>query len=125
MGTQISGGNSNPPTKPPGAIQEVTIADAATTPASGYWTKGRRDLVRISVDANFDGTSLSFEVSTDGTNWEQHAWGGNDPHTETISESCEIDPAVFAGCVYIRPVSDAAQSGADCVVTAVFRQFSQ
>lgn len=108
-----------------GRVQALTIADGQTEPASGsYWAKEGRDLVAIHVDSAFDGTALTFDVSYDGgTTWKQHAWGSNDPHTETFTESIGIDPAIFAGPSLIRPVSDAAQSGADCVVTGIFRDF--
>jgi hypothetical protein len=104
-------------------VQEITIADGQTVPST-YFTKEGRDLVAVHVDSAFDGTKLYFEVSYDGgTTWLDHAWGSNNPHEETLTESVGIDPAIFAGCPLIRPYSDAAQSGAACVVTGIFRDF--
>ena len=108
-----------------GRVQALTVADGQTEPAAGsYFTKEGRDLVALHVDSEFDGTYIQFDVSYDaGVSWKQHAFAGTDPHIETFSESTGVDPAVFAGCPLIRPVLSDAQSGADCVVTGIFRDF--
>jgi hypothetical protein len=124
MGTYHPAAESKAAPKATGQrVQEVTIEDGETA-STGYFTKEARDLVAIKVDANFGGTQLTFNVRQPGeTAWNQLAWAGTDPHTETISEAVTVDPAIFAGWGEIQVVSDAAQSGSDCVVTGYFRDF--
>lgn len=106
-----------------GRVQTVTIEDGNTA-STGYFTKEGRDLVALKVDSAFDGTTVQFNVRQPGeTVWNQLAWGGTDPWVETVSEAVTIDPAIFAGWGEIQVESDAAQSGADCVVTGYFRDF--
>lgn len=124
MGTYHPAAESKAAKKTTGQrVQTVTIADGNTA-STGYFTKENRDLVALKVDASFGGTALQFNVRQPGeTTWNQLAWAGTDPHSETLSEAVSVDPAIFAQWGEIQVVADAAQSGADCVVTGYFRDF--
>ena len=111
--------------------QTATIADGQTVAASAF-DKQAHDLCAFEVDTAFDGTNLSFGVAntlaevTAGLTLADDglAWEGTLVEIDCSTyRKQSIDPAKFAMWRYIVPISDTAQSGAACVVTAYFRDF--
>lgn len=112
-------------------VQTVTVEDGETI-ATGYFSKEHRDFCAFEVDTAFDGAAMLFLVTNDidditslQATEDELAWEG-----DQVSIACSatarkqsIDPSKFAMWQYIVPMSDTAQSGADCVVTGYFRDF--
>ena len=114
------------------SYQEITIADGETEPAAGVYIKREHmDLVGIETDAEFDGSKITWygartKALADAGTWVDMNWGGSAKETTiAASSSSGEDPLHFAMYRFLRPVSDAAQDGADTVIGVICRDFTR
>lgn len=93
----------------------VTIADGATE-SSAADLQGT-SLVGMVIPAAFDGASMTFKVSSDGTTYQtfKNLAGTTATAVVAASNSYGIVPADFAGWRFIKLVADTAQTGATVI----------
>lgn len=102
------------------ALLPVTVPDTLTTPAAGLDLKGRV-LVGVFLPAALDGTTLGFTVAETlaGTYVSLMSAGSVVSITVAASRYIALDPDVFRGVRFVKPVVG-AQTGA-AVLTLVAR----
>jgi hypothetical protein len=92
------------------SYESVTIANGQTT--SGAIKIFGTTLCGVVVPASFTGTTLQFQGSHDGTNFNTLYKDGADLSvTVTSSKFVVLQPADFAGVNYLKLVSGSAQTG--------------
>lgn len=99
-------------TKIPPVLQDAVVANGGTTPTAGTDLGGRL-LVGVTIPTGLDGTSLGFAVATelDGTYNTLMYGGAAVSLTVAASRYVALDPGLFAGVRFVKPVL-AAQTGA-------------
>jgi hypothetical protein len=99
----------------------VTIASGAAT--SGALDCDGRTLCGVILPAEFDGTALTFSVSTTlaGTYYSLCDGGAAYSITVAASQYVRLDPAIFAGVRFIKFTSGTNQATTDTILTAVLR----
>lgn len=95
----------------------VTIADTATE--SDAADLNGTSLVGYTLPSGFDGTTLTFKVSTDNVTFFDFYNTNNTQVTHTVAASRAIGifPTDFAGWRYVKFVAGTSQSTTDTVIT--------
>lgn len=93
-------------------LQTTVVPDAGTTPVAGT-DLGGRTLVGVTIPAGLEGTTLTFTVATalGGTYNTLQTAAGAYSITVAASRYVALDPNVFAGVRFVKPVLG-AQTGA-------------
>jgi hypothetical protein len=89
----------------------ATIANGATV--SGAVDLGAATVTGIQMPAAFTGTTLTFQVSADGSTYVPLYDSSGTLQSMTVAVSCgySLNPTVFAGWPYLKVVSGSAQVG--------------
>ena len=92
-------------------LQDAVVPNAGTTPAAGTDLGGRL-LVGVTIPAGLDGTSLGFAVAAtlNGTYNTLMYGGAAVSITVAASRYVALDPGLFAGVRFVKPVL-ATQTG--------------
>lgn len=101
---------------------DETIANGATTTSARLVAS--ETLVGIIFPSTLTGTAVSFLASVDGTNYHAvyDATGTAVSVAVVASAYRALDPITFLGCMYIKVVSNATESGGD-TIRLVMREF--
>ena len=94
----------------------VTIADGATVSSAA--DMNGTGLVGITIPSTYDGTAMTFKVSSDGTNYFDFYNGAGTlaAYVVAASRAIGVAPADFAGWRFLKLVAGTAQTG-DTVIT--------
>lgn len=99
----------------------LTIADSDDT--SDAVNLNGLQVVALVIDSAFDGTALTFTCSQDDVTYlPYHDINGLVSIDAVASSQLALAPPVFVGLgKYMKVVSDASQSGADCLIQVLVR----
>lgn len=103
-------------------VVESTIATSGTVGTEAYMGECR--LVAIECPAELEGTTLTFQAGT-RTGDLRVLIDGNSEAGDTVSvivaasRFVRVDPSLFAGCVYIKPVAGSTQTTTPTVLRLV------
>jgi hypothetical protein len=104
-------------------ILHPTVTIASGGPTSGALDCGGRTLCGVYLPAEFDGTALTFSVSTAlaGTYYPLCDGGAAYSITVAASQYVRLDPSIFAGVRFIKFISGTNQATTDTILTAAVR----
>ena len=105
-------------------VTKVDVAFANNATVSDAVDLGNRKLLSLQFPADFDGTSITFQVSHDGTNYGVLDAGTGSALTYTIAasgtiRSLSLPTTQFSGWRYFKVVSGTSQSPATTVTAGV------
>lgn len=102
------------------AYKSVDIANAGTD--STQIDLGIYRLTHLYIPAAFTGTSVSFKISYDGTNWfPLYDAVGNVLYTVSVTQDrvYKLSPVDWIGVRWVQVISNAAEGGARTLVLGV------
>lgn len=109
-------------------FQPALCYDKIATISSGQTVSDEMELrgtylVAMILPSTFDGTTMTFKGSIDGTNFFDMYNAGGVQMTSTVAASRWIpfSPQDFAGCNFIKLVAGTAQSTTDTLIQLITR----
>lgn len=99
----------------------ITITGGGQVSAAAAYIGGCT-LCGLFLPATFTGTTLTFSVSKDGTNFVTMQDGAGSSYTKTVANGtyCPLPPADFAGVRWLK-ITSGSSEGADRVITLAVR----
>lgn len=99
------------------SIQAVTATIANSATVSNAVTLDAATITGIVMPAAFTGTTLTFQVSADGSTYVALYDSTGTLESMTVAVSCgySLNPAVFAGWPYMKVVSGSTEGGSRAI----------